>query len=77
MGEFATESRRPEAFTVVAAEEGHRFKFHVENDAEGRRKLSADVEVTEQPKARTSARLLLNGAFLFAQREARKDGLID
>jgi hypothetical protein len=39
--------------------------------------LSSDVQVTEQPNARTSARPLLNGAFLFAQREARKDGLID
>jgi hypothetical protein len=73
---FATESRRPEAFTVATGE-GHRFKFHVANDAEGRRILSPDVEVTEQPDSRTSARLLLNAAFLFAQREARKDGLID
>jgi hypothetical protein len=74
---FATESRRPEAFRVVATEEGHRFEFHVANDAVGRSILSTDVQVTEQPNARTSARLLLNAAFLFAQREARKDGLID
>jgi hypothetical protein len=73
---FVTESRHPEEF-VVAAEEGHRFEFHEANDPEGRRILSADVQVTEQPYARTSARLLLRGAFLFAQREARKDGLID
>jgi hypothetical protein len=73
---FVTESRQPEAF-IVATEQGHRFEFHVANDAAGRRTLSPDVEVTEQPKARTAARLLLNGAFLFAQREARKDGPID
>jgi hypothetical protein len=73
---FVTESRRPEAF-VVATEHGHRFEFHVADDAEGRRILSSDVQVTEQPNSRTSARLLLNAAFLFAQREARKDGLID
>jgi hypothetical protein len=73
---FATESRRPEAF-IVATEQGHRFEFLVASDAEGRRILSSDVQVTEQPNSRTSARLLLNGAFLFAQREARKDGLID
>jgi hypothetical protein len=73
---FVTESRHPEEF-VVAAEEGHRFAFHVANDPEGRRILSSDVQVTEQPYARTSARLLLRGAFLFAQGEARKDGLID
>jgi hypothetical protein len=76
MASFVTESRRPEAF-IVASEQGHRFKFHVANDEEGRRILSPDAEVTEQPKVRTSARLLLTGAFIFAQREARKDGLID
>jgi len=76
--EFEMAQVVPGFVTVLHLEEGHRYTFHVAEDSKGKRVLGEAITICQaQPGAKHVVTFFTSHARAFAEREARKAGLID
>jgi hypothetical protein len=75
--EFAIEGAGPRFITARQIGEDHRYTFNVIKSLNGKRLLSLHVILKEEHRAIHPGRDCETGARAFAEREARKAGLID
>jgi hypothetical protein len=74
--EFTIESATDDAIRARHLPHGHRYVFAIRKQ-DGRRLLGRVGPIIGNAKAAVSAMTLLSAARAFAEREARKAGLID